>query len=101
MKIICYIFSIYIITLLTYPCQDGKDIASLNNTEQSANHSHNDKDCHTCPPFCVCNCCHVNTIITLKTYFKVIETIPVEIFSVYKVISLKDIVFSIWQPPKI
>jgi len=101
MKLFAYILSIYILTLLAYPCQDDCSYLLTNNTNNSASHTHSEQDCNTCTPFCICNCCHVNTIITLKTYFKATETIPVVISSVYKVISLKDIIFSIWQPPKI
>lgn len=85
---------------MTYPCQDGGDILCMNKTENSTNNNHTDNDCHTCPPFCVCNCCHVNTIIALNESVNAITPIPVVVTYIYNVISLKDIILDIWQPPK-
>ena len=97
MKIICSIFSIYIICLLAYPCQDS----CVHSDIKSTNHEQDDDDCHVCPPFCICNCCHVNTLITLKTILEKVITVPVLVVCIYKESSIKDIIHSIWQPPKL
>jgi len=100
MKLFCYIISIYIIGLLLFPCQNNGDLSFTNKTEKSANHNHEEQGCHTCPPFCVCDCCQVNTIISLKTIINSTETVPVLFICIYKETPLKDIILSIWQPPK-
>ncbi|OFX17468.1 MAG: hypothetical protein A2033_12100 [Bacteroidetes bacterium GWA2_31_9] len=101
MKLFSFIFSIYIISLLVYPCQESSEISS-HNTEQSqnTNHSHNEQDCHSCAPFCICNCCQVNTLTSLKVSVKAIPAILEKITFIYKETSVKDIVLTIWQPPK-
>jgi len=100
MKILCYILSIYILSLLAYPCQDKCDHSYTHKTEKSTDQNHEKEDCHNCSPFCTCNCCSVSTILTFKATIITSETIPVLFVSVYKEAPLKDIVFSIWQPPK-
>ncbi|MFA6922929.1 MAG: DUF6660 family protein [Bacteroidales bacterium] len=99
MKLFCYIFLIYIINILVYPCRDNGNISFVNKSANS-NQNHDEQDCHTCPPFCICNCCQVNTITSLKMTIKTIKTIPIIFVSIYKETPLKDIIFSIWQPPK-
>ncbi len=101
MKLLCCIFSIYILSLLAVPCQDNGDTLFSDKTERSANHSHNDNDCHGCTPFCICNCCHVNTIIVLNVFINTAETVPTLFKSIYCEASVKDVIFAIWQPPKI
>ncbi len=99
MKWLSYIVSIYIFSLLIFPCQDDCIFSATTETEHSTNHD--DQDCHSCSPFCVCNCCHVNTIITLSAIIKTTVTIPTLFNVIYKESFIKDIIFSIWQPPKI
>ncbi|MEI7594767.1 MAG: DUF6660 family protein [Bacteroidota bacterium] len=99
MKILCYLLSIYIICLLGVPCQDTCDMSDNHKTEEPT--SHDEKDCHQCSPFCHCNCCHVNTIVSLKIILNAIETTPSVFVSIYKEIPVKDIILHIWQPPKL
>ncbi|OFX27961.1 MAG: hypothetical protein A2X08_15710 [Bacteroidetes bacterium GWA2_32_17] len=101
MKIFGYILSIYILTLLAYPCQDDCSYLLTNNTNNSANHNHNEQDCNSCSPFCTCNCCHVSTIISFNAIINKASTIPVLINVIYKESFIKDIFFTIWQPPKL
>ena len=101
MKLLVYIFSIYIFSLLAFPCQDNCDHSSSDKMEKSTSHNHEDHDCHTCSPFCVCNCCHVNTIVTFNAIINSAVTLPTFFYVFYKESFIKDIIFSIWQPPKI
>ena len=72
-------------------------------TETDSHKSHDSKsaDCGTCSPFCVCNCCHGNTLISLIPVFSTFFNIPSSTISLYKEFQIKEILFSIWQPPKI
>ncbi len=104
MKLFCYIFSFYIICLLAYPCQDYKNISCSNYKEEcsSSTEHKEDNDCHSCPPFCVCNCCQVNTIVVLKVLLNSVNIdLIAEVRTIYKEISVKEIILTIWQPPKI
>ena len=87
--------------LLAYPCQDGREIAEK--TEKSTRHNHEDdgKDCHTCTPFCICSCCHVNTIVILKVFLEAAVSVPTIYISIYKENPAKEIILPIWQPPKL
>lgn len=100
MKFFCYILSIYIISLLAYPCHDKSDHLNTYKTEKSTDQNHNEQECHTCSPFCSCSCCNVNTIVTVKAGIKTAETVSALPVSIYKETSIKDIILSIWQPPK-
>lgn len=101
MKVFGYILSIYILTLLAYPCQDDCNYLLTNNTNNSENHNHNEHNCNLCSPFCTCNCCHVSTIISLNIIIHKTSTIPIFFDVIFKDSFIKEIIFSIWQPPKI
>lgn len=101
MKIFCYLFTFYILYLLAYPCQDDIDELFIHKTEKSTDSGHEHKDCHSCSPFCICNCCHVNTIVALKVIIKAVSTLPSLFISIYKEDSPKEIILPIWQPPKL
>ena len=101
MKYFCLIFSVYIIGLLAFPCQDDIDELFVNKTEKSTTSNHEHKDCHSCSPFCVCNCCQVNTIVVMKAVINAIVTRPTLFVSIYKENPPKEIILPIWQPPKL
>jgi hypothetical protein len=99
MKWLSYIVSIYVFCLLAFPCQDDCILSASTETEHST--SHDDKDCNSCSPFCFCNCCHVNTIVTFNAVLTNAVIIPTFFEIIYKESFIKEIIFSIWQPPKI
>ena len=103
MKFVYCLFAMYIVFLLTIPCQDDFDFTISNSTQNKPPHNH-DKDghdCHTCSPFCVCNCCHANTIVALKSIFTHVENVPTIVACIYKEVTVEDIILTIWQPPKL
>lgn len=101
MKLLSIIFCVYILSLLAYPCQDEICVAHTSHAEKSSPHNHHEKDCHTCSPFCVCNCCHTNTNVALNAVSINVELPLAFIINTYKESPIKDISLSIWQPPKI
>ena len=105
MKIVNYIFSIYLIVLSCLPCADMEmDSTSHFSKEISSNtdkHSH-DNENDACSPFCVCNCCgnqnfacnmHYNFV-----FFK--NTLDAKVPG-YKSMITCNYFGSIWQPPQI
>ena len=86
--------------MLAYPCQDNCDDLCAHKTEKASSHQHDENDCHSCSPFCFCNCCHVSTIVSYHAIINIFETIPVKLVSIIKEVPIKDILLSIWQPPE-
>jgi len=103
MKFMAYILSIYIFSLLTYPCQDAICNTHLCKIEKSTDHnkSHDEQKCHGCSPFCVCCCCHANTLTSIKTDLKIVGTTPILYIVEYNESFLKEINNAIWEPPKV
>ena len=84
------------------PCRDTICLKDKHNHEASKDNDHqNSNDCHTCSPFCTCNCCQSNTILVLENVFSKPQNKAIIITVLYKETPPKDIPFSIWQPPKI
>ena len=105
MKIFCTLFAFYILSLCAYPCQDNGehgDYASKKIEKAKTCSGHEDESCsHKCSPFCFCNCCQVNTVVTVPIHLQDMSTIPQMCFTPYIVSPLPEIALSIWQPPKI
>lgn len=102
MKVLSILFAIYVLWLTFTPCVDLVIPVSSYAVSVVQNQSKNiDSDsCTGCSPFCVCNCCHSNTLVSLS--------IPLScnsnILFTYKNLYIADLVNvlsgSIWQPPK-
>ena len=104
MKVLSIILTFYLFYLCSFPCQDKCNVSECKaKTEADSHKSHESKsdDCSTCSPFCVCNCCHGNTLIALSPVFTAFYNIPSTDITSYRVFQIKEILFSIWQPPKI
>jgi hypothetical protein len=101
MKIMGKILIIYIFTLLAFPCQDSFGFSCPQHNEQSTDQDGCPIDCHTCSPFCTCNCCHTNTVVALESNLISVEFIPFSYISLYKDEYFQEITLAIWQPPKI
>jgi len=101
MKLLTVIFSFYILFISCMPCTDVADFKQTGNlkiTQPTCSNPHEDE---TCSPFCVCFCCGsvaVNT--TISTEIKIVEFNQEKTFK-NNPIKIKNISFSIWQPPKI
>lgn len=101
MKYLAVVLSIYVIFLCSLQCRDEIDACSSKTEHSQTENHHSDSDCNSCSPFCVCNCCHTNTIVIVK---KAIEPVQ-KIENAYQIIfsegNPKQIPQNIWQPPKI
>ncbi len=105
MKWISLLLSFYIFSLCYYPCKDNGDhkeyaVHSVN-AGNSCNDHPEDNCAHKCSPFCFCNCCQVNTVVSLTFQFHEISRIPVEFSTEYIEHSIPEVHPQIWQPPKI
>jgi hypothetical protein len=101
MKVFCFIFSLYALTLALTPCADafcGGDDQHLS----SAQHE-DEKDEDLCSSFCICSCCGyaaVEISITGAAYILTPAASP-SLASLYQVPFVKDFSLDFWQPPRI
>ena len=108
MRAFCFIFIVYIVLLLTQPCQDmiaafdgGNDPNSaVARVDQPSNPEHPSDDCS---PLCFCSCCSLSVAdravakISVTTIATVsFSAIPTE----YTSPVTSTFQNSIWQPPK-
>lgn len=107
MKILSFLFSIYLIVLSCLPCADlgaGSAVHSSQEISLIADHHSHEKSSDACSPFCICNCCgcqgftynaiYVYNFISVK---KIINKKNPE----YKSLLSSNFYGSIWQPPQI
>lgn len=108
MKFICFLFSIYLVSLSLLPCNDIDDCSSFAKTELHKNHSQDNKSDSQndlCTPLCSCACCGVHGFQFKKYLF--FESKKTPLFgdkkqeSYYVFNHYKDIYLGIWQPPKL
>lgn len=105
MKWFNYILSVYLLVLSCLPCADKEPIHSISASTFTASHSEPEPPIHAedgCSPLCICTCCSGFTIQanSFAVQQNIINTFQSEIPS-YKQINCLDLLFSIWQPPKL
>lgn len=107
MKLTCFLLACYIIMVSFYPCTDSDNVtlnASIIEISHTDHDHSNQDERHTCPPFCVCNCCGVQllnytSVITFE-FHTPIHSIPLK--KSFYVSNLSDTYSgSIWQPPQL
>jgi len=107
-KAISFTLTLYVILLLTQPCQDVFALpheAGSQTSTVTLRHEPADSECEseTCSPFCICSCCSLSVINCTFTTAVNLETVPTP--NAGGVISYTDPYAtayqpSIWQPPK-
>ncbi|MBA4410873.1 MAG: hypothetical protein C0397_15795 [Odoribacter sp.] len=104
MKIICFILSLYVLSLSLAPCcSDDDNCCDEIKTEHTDNHSqdHNDSDCNTCSPFFTCGTCSGFVFTRSGFNFREVPFSKSKFVAVYKSQFANDFFVKIWQPPKI
>jgi len=108
MRLIWFLFSIYLVLLSLTPCNDIDDCASFAKTELHKNHSQDKKSDFQndqCAPLCSCACCGVHGFQFQKSVF--VEAKHANFADdkkqndLYVFNSYKTIYLGIWQPPKL
>jgi hypothetical protein len=106
-KIIVFIFSLYLLVLPVVSCAaeaDGCMGELQSSVTQTENHPGHEKKTEDCGAFCTCSCCVHIVSINFQTPVIIIDKplIKSKQLSVYNNISLHSNYFgNIWQPPKI
>lgn len=105
MKWFSCIFAIYIFSLCAYPCRDNGEHSDFSiksvHVEKTCNSQDHSNCSHKCSPFCFCNCCQVNTVVSIPINLQELITIPFVRFTAYIESRMPDVAELIWQPPKL
>lgn len=108
MRVFCFIFIVYLVLLLTQPCQDlAATVGDCGETDTQTAHVESTSDtdplADECSPFCICSCCShpvanhkLSLGITSEVKYIAISTTLTEYINPYT----KGHQNSIWQPPK-
>jgi hypothetical protein len=102
MKLFLFIFSFYILYLITLPCVDEHLSCMAHQTDiaqSPSDHQHPGAD--HCSPFCTCDCCvvpfvHADQAIHMDSF-----AIPQEFISALPLTYGHSLFANIWQPPKL
>lgn len=106
MKRFWLILSLYLFSLSVFPCSENLDCDKKHNSEIETNHKSEPQKHETehCTPFCICT--HCSTVIN---FFEANFNLNISIvnfqekkkLNFHTYIYIKNIVYKIWQPPKI
>lgn len=108
MRIFCFSFIVYLVILLTQPCQDliakfdecSKQDTQIAHTEKQSDPFPQSDDCS---PFCFCSCCSLSVANRSSAIAATARIEPVAILtatSEYRSPNTATYHDSIWQPPK-
>ena len=108
MKVFCFSFIVYIVLLLTQPCQDAgamvnNGVAKTTPFSQNDKPYQNDPRSDECSPFCICSCCGLSVAehsTSLRVTTRIERIALPTIFIEYKNSNTTTYQDSIWQPPK-
>lgn len=106
-NILTLLLSLIFIAISMYPCADKYEhIVSTNELgfAQTTVQQHSEHTSHqdACSPLCACSCCAVSLTVAKPTSVKtfVATFITSKVNSIYQK-SVDNLVYSIWQPPKL
>jgi len=106
-KITSFGLVIYVLVLLTQPCEDVFAFPSQLDQSETASiliDAPNDREPETCSPFCICGCCSLSvashTFTSLESIETVIHSTPKAPLT-YRNLHGATYLSSVWQPPKV
>lgn len=109
-RVFSFIFVVYMLVLLTQPCQEfvasAREVPAARSAAAVVRSDvpKNDPKTDGCSPFCICSCCSINSMgahtasVGIESPV-VVSAIPREI-AVYTSQHTSSYLASIWQPPK-
>ncbi|SHL47615.1 hypothetical protein SAMN05444266_103452 [Chitinophaga jiangningensis] len=102
MKLLVYIFSLYLLVLSCIPCNDalaavpGISLTTISTAPAEQHADHVD----FCSPLCVCSCCNVQLTTVSHWQYVVIHPQQQYIYPVYTASIAIAGSNAIWQPPR-
>jgi hypothetical protein len=102
MKLICLLFSVYILYLISLPCRDGASCVNDIQADQTTQHNHSGDHDHAdgCSPFCICSCCNATVILNGFHFESTPVIIPVQVDFILKELKSENYLASFWSHPK-
>ena len=105
-KILRFIFALYILFMTVYPCSDKETCADERKAGITfvtvTDHDHTSSEVDQCTPFCICACCaanvQLNQIADIAFTNLVHNTLLATLYREQPVLTPGN---SIWQPPPI
>lgn len=105
MKILTFIMSLLVMALSLVPCSDAMNECEPKPTShEDTSHNHQADHDDFCSPFCSCNCCGANVVLSGFGFQEAInpQYIPIsEEVNTYTTSYIPSFYGNIWQPPKI
>lgn len=107
MRAVSFSIIVYILFLLSQPCQDVFAASATIDSEPVAtvgsHQTPGDEQGEFCSPFCICSCCGLNVgyhSVFMVAEPKRVKTVMLEnlLENTYPALSIPS--YSIWQPPK-
>lgn len=101
MKNLSFFLALFFAFLIAFPCSDGFSV-NENEIAHAQNHEENEST-DFCSPFCVCSCCGAQySSVKLEILsFEQLSTTIYEKISTFQYSVSFDVLYGIWQPPKI
>ena len=100
LKIFAAILTLYLGALIVWPCGDLACEQQLQQTEQH-DHDHGEDTEDLCSPFCHCQCCHVNVVLS-QPFFSFENADPYTVYSsLYSDLVPDSPFISMFRPPKV
>lgn len=105
MKILVYIFSLYLLALSCIPCNDalaavpGMPLTAVSSVSSAPAEQHSDH-ADFCSPLCVCSCCNVQLMTVSHWQYAVIHPQQQYLYPHYTVAIPTAGSRAIWQPPR-
>ncbi|MBN8577965.1 MAG: hypothetical protein J0L66_13560 [Cytophagales bacterium] len=106
MRVIRFLFALYVLALSAYPCSDKETCMDERKAGMAfisvTDHDHTSREIDQCTPFCICACCaaHVQLTSRANQEFSIFAHNTKQRSSYFER-SVSNIGHSIWQPPKI
>jgi len=98
-RIIVFIFSLYMLALAGWPCADDISNESDVHTEMTTEHNHDHKS-DGCSPLCFCHCCHIHFQLPV-TFEETLAEEPLQtIKTFYRCAQTENPVSSLFKPPR-
>jgi hypothetical protein len=100
-KIFCFIFSLYTLTLVLTPCADG--FCAGDEQHQSSVAHAEEKAEDLCSSLCICACCGYTAVEVSLSSSRLVALIPASAkpSPFYKTPDIADFSIDFWQPPKL
>lgn len=106
MRVIRFLFTMYVLALAVYPCSDKETCADERKTGITfitvTDHDHTSSEVDHCTPFCICSCCAAHIQLNCLSDISIANLVHnTKLPTLYFEKPLLNNAKAIWQPPKV